>query len=382
MNQGNLASSNFSGKLVGKTSDKITLMIFKDNEAARSFQISLKWLTQSMILISFILVGSGISLLAAFQFYRIAVKTDPSHVQDLEEELTAVKLQLKSLESISTGGPVHASSNASHSGATESSANGAQNGLGNGNHSAMNPPLLLFPAPVVVSHPTVAVPFTIEGLSATWSMTQRGVSKTLKVRFAIQYQKNDQGSQQGRILVLARGSAGLFTYPPDAINPPGQEGVIAVDKGEFFSVSRFRQVNADFGPIPVGFDLANVEIFIFSKEGQILTYQKVAVEKAAGTPTSRSVAITGNAALVGDEGAGLSHTAESSETRNSTKDGAPRNSQATSDQKTSALIAPIVSTNPPLEEASNFEARENVIGFPTSSESNSTEAVAPEDKFQ
>jgi hypothetical protein len=158
-------------------------------------------------------------------------------------------------------------------------------------HSEMNnSSVSSFPSPIstVPAPNSETLPFTLQSPHAVWA------GKTLRVRFAIQYLKNDQGNQQGRILVLARGPAGILTYPKGAMNLPGQEGMVSTDKGEFFSVSRYREVKADFGPVQSQSDLQMVEIYILSKEGLTLRYEKIPLQKSENKKekTKKPVAVS------------------------------------------------------------------------------------------
>ncbi|MGZ3708165.1 MAG: hypothetical protein ACXWPM_04980 [Bdellovibrionota bacterium] len=76
---------------------------------------------------------------------------------------------------------------------------------------------------------------------------------------------------------------------------PDAESLIAPDKGEFFSVSRYREVKADFGPVRSQDSLKDVEILIIASNGQILIDQKLQPQKGAAraaTPATESKTAT------------------------------------------------------------------------------------------
>ena len=85
-------------------------------------------------------------------------------------------------------------------------------------------------------------------------------ARALSVRFAIQYVKQDGGNQQGRIIILARGPKAIWVYPDGALSRAGMESLFQPSKGEYFSVSRFRQTRADFTAIPSRDSVTDVEV--------------------------------------------------------------------------------------------------------------------------
>ncbi len=115
--------------------------------------------------------------------------------------------------------------------------------------------------------PLSELPFTVQAPKLTWK------SNTLQVRFALQYIKGDQESQQGRIIILARSPESLHAYPNGILNLPGKTTLISPENGEFFSVSRFREVKAFFGPLNAQETISSVEVYIFDSAGKILVYQ-------------------------------------------------------------------------------------------------------------
>ena len=275
-----------------KVRNHVTLMVFKDNLAARTFEVPLKWISRvGLILLFLVLLAVGCSILAG-RFYWLNLQTDPSHVQDLEQEISNLRATLREVEkkpaaqilSANSAGvqPVLLETSVSNSNSTSAAVATPSS------HSVQNTaaPLAVPATPLnflgfattvglCVPEPST-LPFTVQALKASW----RG--STLKVRFNLQYVK-EEGNQQGRIVVLARGPETLMAYPQGVLNSTGTDFLISPEKGEFFSVSRFREVKADFGPIAS--KLNDVEVFLFDKENRVIFYQKLAPEprKAAAT---------------------------------------------------------------------------------------------------
>ncbi len=243
-------------------SDKVTVLVFKDNYAARTFQIPLNWISRFGIFLTIIIGLGAISAFLAAKYYFVAAKNDPTHILELEQEVSDLKINIKTLESQVTA-PVPLPS------VTHKAQNIQPLNSGN-NFSAF--PITTMNAQTQIPDPA-SLPFSIQDPKATW----RG--KTLKVRFALQYLKEDRGHQEGKILILARGPESLFSYPPGTLNRIGSETLIIPDNGESFSVSKFREVQAEFGPLHSQNSILDVEIILFNPEGQILAYQKVTPQK-------------------------------------------------------------------------------------------------------
>jgi hypothetical protein len=250
-------------------SDKITVLVFKDNYAARTFQIPLRWISRFGALLgvlSLLAVGNS---LVALKYYRIAAKTDPTRTQDLEQEISEMRAHIRQLEVRA----VDSSSRTPSQPISQPPPPAPDQTITSKPPIALSFPILPEQLAANLPNPT-SLPFSVQTPKATWK------GKTLKVRFALQYNKNDQGSQQGRILVLARGPGGLLAYPSGVFNFDQSKGLISPEKGEPFSVSRYREVRADFGPVQSQADIHEVEVLIFNKENQLLTYEKVPAQSA------------------------------------------------------------------------------------------------------
>lgn len=271
-------------------SNKVTVLVFKDNYAARTFQIPLSWISKFGIFLGILVGLTSTSIFLAVKYYQVALKTDPSRVQDLEQELVDLRTSQKNIETKGTDSPAapsstsHAPSTPGTPVATESPANPkTSDSVPAGEGS----PLVFsgFPAQAISQAPAPStLSFAIQSQKATW------IGRNLRVQFALQYTKQDQGNQQGRIVILARGPENLLAYPAGVFNSAGSGSLIDPDKGEFFSVGRFREVKADFGPLRTQQSISLVEVFIFSKDGQILAYEKILPGVKKGTPAPRSPA--------------------------------------------------------------------------------------------
>lgn len=269
---------------IPESSNEVTLLIFKDNYAARVFQIPLKWISRLGLLISLFAAVTLGSLFIGIKYYRLSIQTDPIHVQDLEHEVNDLKLSLKEMESknnqihtVSANhrlpAPLHSNSSASSPSTPHlsSSMNPAQPSkmISSGRERT------LFPR----TQSQTELPDKSSLSFSLLTPTFKWEGKNLKVRSAIQYSKEDGGNTQGKILVMARGPQSLFTYPKGTLNQSSSEHLIDPDQGEYFSVSRYREIKAVFGPVLNREDLQEVEFYIFDKEGNMVLNQSAKVSQ-------------------------------------------------------------------------------------------------------
>ena len=258
MNQGSAENSN-----------RITILVFKDNYAAKTFQIPLKWLSQLGIFLGLLIGTTVVSLFLSLKYYHIASKSNPTHTQELEQEIFELKGSLKNpdvkpsgtLQTVAPPAPLPQLSPT-----PEAKGTLQNNSLKLIQFTAFSKDLILSPAD------PQQLPINIQSPSANWK------SKNLIVRFALQYTKQDQGNQQGKIFIIARGPATLLSYPFGTFNRAGSQNLIAFEQGESFSVSRYREVIATFGPITSHRSIQDIEILIFDREGQLLIYKKLLPE--------------------------------------------------------------------------------------------------------
>lgn len=271
--------------------DRITLLLFKDNHAARSFQISLGWLSRLGLIAGTLLTITLISLGFTLKYYYIASQADLSRVHSLEHQLEDLKAAQSSNENKSTPGndpttflkSVTSDSTESETGTSPlpflkenpskpSSAPSTPAGTSGFLFGS------LLPSQSLPAKDPSQIPINLEAIKTSWEGT------TLKINFSIHYAWDDKGSQQGTIILLAHGPRNLIGHPAEIFGDTQSPTLILPDKGEHFSVSRFREVQAQFGPVSTPSALRKIEILIFTEEGQLLVHQTVQTEETPESP--------------------------------------------------------------------------------------------------
>jgi hypothetical protein len=139
-----------------------------------------------------------------------------------------------------------------------------------------------FPSTVVGEIPWVARP------SVPIEMTQPQLQwqgRKLKVKFDIRFIGPEGKSQQGRIIVVARGPETLIVYPTGALRAADGNSLFDTEQGEYFSVSRFRETRLELPSVDSA--LRSLEIFLIGNDTidekyKILIHETYPVPPAGG----------------------------------------------------------------------------------------------------
>ena len=71
--------------------DQVTVVVFKDNYAARSFKVPLGWFSRLGAGVGLLFVATLLVTLVAVKYYRLAHQGDPARIGTLEEEIHELK---------------------------------------------------------------------------------------------------------------------------------------------------------------------------------------------------------------------------------------------------------------------------------------------------
>lgn len=269
----------------------VTVLVFKDNFSSRTFRIPLSWISRFGFALGACAAASLILLFLTVKYYRMARNSNPVRVMELEGELDELRASYKSVEAKASAASLAAATKPAPAPADKPA--GAASPVpvptvtvtATATPSAANPVTptraTLFsavPLSKLAKMPDPAtLPFKLVQSKVVWR------KNTLSVQFAIQYTSEDGGNQQGRIVILARGARTLMTYPEKVMNVAGADSLLQPDQGEYFSVSRFREVKADFGPVPTD-TLKTAEVLIFNTQGDLLVAERYNAETPAAPP--------------------------------------------------------------------------------------------------
>ncbi len=239
-------------------SERLTLVVFKDHLSSRTLTIRLAWLRAfGLALLSVI----GLAVIAAALFFNAYRKTigtgsvaNTLRVEELEKEAAESKAAYEAIKSQALSG-----------------ATGGAILAGGGSSFSLLPAesvLEKLPAPDTL-------PFRLEAIKAQWK------GSTLQIRSAIEYSKEDGGNQQGHFMIFVRGPQSLSAYPDGAFDAAGTATLIKPDAGEFFSVSRYREIKADFGPFARRDEIQSIEILIFDQKKRLIFLNRIGLDSSA-----------------------------------------------------------------------------------------------------
>jgi hypothetical protein len=291
------------------TKDQLTVLVFKDNFTARTFRIPLKWINQfgwllaASFLTALLCVAIAVKLAATrnHKFNTSYVNMDPqaqTKIQDLETQLKEAQNRIQALSANnSTQNPQTATSPAAGTPAAPETSDAPV--IDPALLSASSPisnskPFLFKGLPDQVQVPSADVPITMGSPSARWN------GKTLAVRFNLQYVSKSPGGQQGRIVILARGPGMMLAHPAEVFQEVGKDVLLNPNKGEYFSVSRYRETKADFGPISSKDSIKEVEVLVLSSTGQLLIHENIIPGKAGNGQGKASTSAPKHAAPADD----------------------------------------------------------------------------------
>jgi len=250
--------------------DQLTVLVFKDNFTARTFRIPVKWVNQFgwllavSFLTAFLCIGIAVqvSVSRATRSHFQSSNQDPQaqlRIHDLETQLKDAQDRIQTLSISNTAAPP----------AENSDAPVIDPALLSVSSPISSKPFLFRALPDQIQPAPTEVPITLGAPSARWN------GRTLAVRFNLQYVSKNPGGQQGRIVILARGPGMVLAHPSQVFQEVGKDVLINPNKGEFFSVSRYRETKADFGPILTHEDIKEVEVLVLSSTGQMLIHEKI-----------------------------------------------------------------------------------------------------------
>ncbi|MDR3607994.1 MAG: hypothetical protein P4M08_11520 [Oligoflexia bacterium] len=258
----------------------MTVLIFKDNDAARVFKVPMRWIVQFGWLLGALIIAVVIGLTASALLTidaRLirklpakapsvvnsmtdspAASNSTNRISELEQQVQTLQQQLASAHG----------ANVQDSAATEPSplpivSPEADLTPGSPLETA---PSLFQGLPDAIQATPAQVPIKITSPQVRWA------GKMLKVKFGVQY-VGASGSQQGRIIILARGPSILLSHPENTLSETGHKALLDPNHGEYFSVSRFRETRAEFGPISNPASIKNIEVIVISQSGQLLIHQ-------------------------------------------------------------------------------------------------------------
>ncbi len=247
--------------------EKLTLVLFKDHQNARTFELPLERIERTGILyvlvIFLALLSSAFMVRSAYRMLSSRDEGSIDKVRSLTQELAEVRASYQALQAHLSGQPA--------SSLTPTSMRSIL-------FTSIPTQSLQSPLPSRES-----LSFRLEPVNFRWQ------GNFLQISTAIEYRKGDDGNQQGNFVILAQGPQNLYAHPEGAFSDAGQEVLMEPESGEYFSVSRYREIRARFGPVERHDQIQSIQVYIFDKNKNLIYFDRVSLtdaEKDAGASTA------------------------------------------------------------------------------------------------
>ena len=251
-----------------KSSDKVlTVQVHHENLNPRTFKVPLSWLTRASWMAWVLLAISIVSSVFAVHEYFSERSARPELVKDLENEVQELKIALEKKGNlpppatvVTTTSNSSAPSDAKASDQKPAQAPGEAVEGKDGVWSGLAENIIL---PAAGTTPTVK----LEDAKIDWQ------GKYANFSVNVLYREPGKGSQQGHIVALGRANDRIFAHPEGVLNTAGGSALFDPERGEYFSVARFRVLKTRLGPYESQKQLSEIQVFLFDLNHKLILNQ-------------------------------------------------------------------------------------------------------------
>ena len=266
-----------------KNADKVlTVQVHHENLNPRTFRVPLRWLRQASSLAWLLLAISIVSSIFAVREYLSERSARPELVSELENEVQELKIALEKKGDLAAVPIPAIVASPQPSGQTSVPAPVTSTLPNDSKASDQKPP----PAPGEAIDMKEGV---WSGLAENISLPAAGFVAPLKLEDAklkwqgkyanfsvnVVYRDPGKGSQQGHLVALGRANDRVFAHPEGVLNVAGGAALFNPNRGEYFSVARFRVLKANFGPFDSTKQLGEIQVFLFDLNNKLILTQTV-----------------------------------------------------------------------------------------------------------
>lgn len=254
-----------------KSDNFLTVQVHRDNLSPRTFKVPKRWIMQASLSM-WLLAGAALfSSVYAVREYFSERAARPELIKELENEIQELKI---ALEKRATA-PIVTSVTAPAAGT---------NGL----------PAVPLDPKATDQKPPQAKGDEWEGKDGVWAglaeniaLPEAGAEPSIKIedprvdwegKYAnftlnILYKDPGKGSQQGHIVAISRANDRIFAHPEGVLNSPSGAYLFDPNRGEYFSVARFRVLKTRFGPFEQKAQLSEIQVFLFDLNNKLILQQ-------------------------------------------------------------------------------------------------------------
>jgi hypothetical protein len=241
--------------LQSEKSDKIlTVQVHHENLNPRTFKVPVRWIHRASWMAWALVTLALASTVYAIREYYSERSARPELVTELENEVQNLKI---ALEKKTTSSPSAASgsigSSPVDSKATDTKPSPAPGIPVEGKEGVWNGLAEQITVPPAGTEPSIRM----EDARVEWQ------GKYAIFTLNVMYRDPGKGSQQGHLVALGRSNDRIFAHPEGVLNTSSGSALFDANRGEYFSVARFRVLKARFGPFETNDQLREIQVFAF-----------------------------------------------------------------------------------------------------------------------
>jgi len=247
-----------------KTDKILTVQVHHENLNPRTFKVPIRWIHLSSWMAWALVSLTLVSTVYALREYYSERSARPELVSDLENEVQNLKIALEKKSSPgASSGPVA-------TGATPVDSKASN------------------------EKPPVAPGVPLEGKEGAWSglaeqitTPPQGTQAMIRLEDAkvewqgkyanftvnVVFRDPGKGSQQGHLVALGRSNDRIYAHPEGVMNTASGSALFDANRGEYFSVARFRVLKARLGPFETNEQLREVQVFAFDLNNKLILIQ-------------------------------------------------------------------------------------------------------------
>ncbi len=261
----NLLNARVRGMLKAENNDKIlTVQVHHENLNPRTFKVPVHWIHRASWMAWALLTLALVSTIYAVREFYSERSARPELVAELENEVQNLKIALE--KKTSNAPPVIAGSSGStptDPKATDTRPSPAPGVPVEGRDGVWNGLAEQITVPPAGTDPSIR----LEDARVEWQ------GKYANFTLNVMYRDPGKGSQQGHLVALGRSNDRLFAHPDGVLNTASGSALFDANRGEYFSVARFRVLKARFGPFETNEQLREIQVFAFDLNNKLIKVQ-------------------------------------------------------------------------------------------------------------
>ncbi len=251
--------------LRSEKNDKIlTVQVYHENLNPRTFKVPVHWIHRASWFAWGLLTLTLVSTVYAVREYYSERSARPELVTELENEVQNLKIALEkkttlappSMPASSGGAPTDSKATDTKPipgpGTTVEGKDGVWSGLAE-----------QITVPPAGTDPSIHM----EDARVEWQ------GKYAIFTLNVMYRDPGKGSQQGHLVALGRSNDRIFAHPEGVLNTSSGSALFDANRGEYFSVARFRVLKARFGPFESNDQLREIQVFAFDLNNKLIKVQ-------------------------------------------------------------------------------------------------------------